>query len=149
MTSDQDKVVDVAEVGDGSGGDDGEWEDILGTGALLKKVLAAGDADGVRPMRGCIADITVSCTVNDKNLMEEERTQFQIGEGERHTAWDIAVPLMVKGEHALIKTEKRFVSFDKEDLGDEPEIVFDIQLHSFEETTPDDLMTTEQRIEFA
>eukprot|EP01147_Barroeca_monosierra_P010952 gene10952-3024_t len=126
---------------------DSEWEDLLGTGAVLKRILEPGKGTKTRPTRGSQACITASCTVNGEIRFEKQNFAFEIGESEHHAVFDIVVPLMEEGEHAIIKPEKRFVSFS--DVNDEDEVLFEIKLRSWEEATPEELWTDEQRLAFA
>eukprot|EP00043_Microstomoeca_roanoka_P019861 m.231058 g.231058 ORF g.231058 m.231058 type:complete len:343 (+) comp17063_c2_seq4:104-1132(+) len=126
---------------------DDEWQDVLGSGAILKKIIQAGSEEAGRPARGWLVNITASLTVNGDERYKDTKFSFRLGESEYQTAWDIILPLMNQGERSLVKTQRRFVSL--EDITDDDEIIFDLCLDSFEETTPEELMSTQERLDLA
>jgi len=86
----------------------GEWEDILGSGRLRKKILVEGT--GERPERGSRVSIklTESLQPDTDIVREEEELEFNAGESEVLQALDLIVPLMYVGETALVESGSDF-----------------------------------------
>jgi len=86
----------------------GEWEDILGSGRLRKKLLEEGD--GNRPERGTRVKILLTESINpDSDIVkEEEEVEFNVGESEVLQALDLVLPLMSLGETSLVESESDF-----------------------------------------
>ena len=61
-----------------------EWEDVLGSGRLKKKVLAVGEEEGVRPDRGSAVtvDVIERLEMDGEIVGEEQGLQFNVGESE-------------------------------------------------------------------
>jgi len=87
-----------------------EWEDVLGSGRLQKKVLTVGEEEGVRPDRGSAVTVDVIERLEmDGDIVGEERgLQFNVGESEVMQGLDLAVPLMTKGETSLLRVDSSF-----------------------------------------
>eukprot|EP00911_Craspedida_sp_UC1_P002410 UC1_evm1s1799 len=86
------------------------YEDILGSGSLLKQVIVEGEGDR-RPQQGdrvCIR-ATVSYETASTNYSEEEKEYtFRLGEEDVCQAFDLLVALMLPGETCLAKSDPRF-----------------------------------------
>ncbi|KAI6241221.1 Peptidylprolyl isomerase [Aphelenchoides fujianensis] len=85
-----------------------EWQDLLGSGDLLKKTLVEGT--GPRAQHGQIVRLEV----------EEEGTkpitkEFVLGHGFVIDAWDLGCAVMSVGEKCLLKSRSRFISPTAED----------------------------------
>jgi len=85
------------------------WEDVLGSGRLVKRVVTPGEL-GTRPARG--ARVTVNVVERNMDGLElgrQEELQFNVGESEVVQALDLALPLMEKGEVAEVRSEHTFM----------------------------------------
>jgi len=91
------------------GGQLGEWEDVLGSGRLMKKVLVEGS--GYRPNKGERVSINVqeSFQENSEILKDEKGFEFNIGESEVIQALDLVIPLMLIGESCVVESESDFL----------------------------------------
>lgn len=89
-----------------------EWEDILGSGSVLKKLLKEGDdSEGLRPHRSDICTISYEIRLRDggKELVEkQERIKIYVGDNEVLQALDLVLTLMYKGEACLLQISPRF-----------------------------------------
>ncbi|XP_049876963.1 peptidyl-prolyl cis-trans isomerase FKBP8 [Pectinophora gossypiella] len=88
-----------------------EWQDVLGSGTLLKKILKAGDeSDGLRPHRSDICRISYEVKIRDTGDLVEKRDQVKIylGDNEVLQGLDLALTLMYKGEECLLQMSPRF-----------------------------------------
>lgn len=92
-----------------TGGELGVWEDVLGSGRLMKKVIVEGN--GKRPTKGDRVKINFQESFEEySEILKDERDyEFNVGENEVLQALDLIVPLMLVGETALIKSEGDFV----------------------------------------
>eukprot|EP00043_Microstomoeca_roanoka_P019859 m.231047 g.231047 ORF g.231047 m.231047 type:complete len:98 (+) comp17063_c2_seq1:104-397(+) len=64
---------------------DDEWQDVLGSGAILKKIIQAGSEEAGRPARGWLVNITASLTVNGDERYKDTKFSFRLGESEYQT----------------------------------------------------------------
>ncbi|XP_004922407.1 peptidyl-prolyl cis-trans isomerase FKBP8 [Bombyx mori] len=88
-----------------------EWQDVLGSGALLKKILKQGDEiSGSRPQRGDICRISYELKIKDSNNIVEKRDQIKIylGDNEVLQGLDLALTLMYRGEECILQLAPRF-----------------------------------------
>jgi len=107
------ELPDVTEAKDSSD----EWEDILGSGRLMKKVLTEGKEKS-RPPKGARVTINVTEKLQDKEEQEvgrRENLKFNVGESEVEQALDLCLALMSRGEVALVKSEATFMYGEKGD----------------------------------
>ncbi|XP_072942552.1 peptidyl-prolyl cis-trans isomerase FKBP8 [Epargyreus clarus] len=91
------------------------WQDLLGSGAILKKIVKAGDeADGSRPQRSDICRISYEVKIRDHDAVFEKRDQVKIylGDNEILQGLDLALKLMYKGEICLLQIAPRFAYGD-------------------------------------
>ncbi|KAL0869708.1 hypothetical protein ABMA27_005947 [Loxostege sticticalis] len=86
-----------------------EWQDVLGSGALLKKILKPGKDDS-RPNRGDICRISYELKIRDSGHIVEKRDQVKIylGDNELLQGLDLALTLMHEGEENLLQLAPRF-----------------------------------------
>lgn len=120
--------------------------DILGSGAITKKVIRKGE-DDTRPLRGQEVTVVASCTVDGVSVYEDKEFTLRVGEGDVCMAWDILIPLMDVGEIAQCKSSYRF---DKQATAKEGSaITYKLELKSVRDTKDDDEMTKEERVEQA
>ncbi|CAH0713230.1 unnamed protein product, partial [Brenthis ino] len=89
-----------------------EWQDLLGSGALLKKSLKTGDElNGSRPQRGDICRISYELKLRDdsRDLVEKrDHVKIYLGDNEILQGLDLALTLMYKGEACLLQIAPRF-----------------------------------------
>lgn len=92
-----------------------EWEDVLGSGRLKKKVLVEGEDGSGRPERGAAVTLDVSerLEVDGEVVCDTQGLEFNVGESEVLQALDLAVPLMTKGEECLLDVESTFAYGEK------------------------------------
>ena len=127
-----------------------KWEDILGSGSLMKKVIVEGKPDS-RPQRleNCI--INYECTLEDGKLIEKkEKFKVQLGDYEVIQGLDLALGLMNVGEVSKLKIEARLAYGQK---GFENRVPPDTTVHytvELLEVVPDDepeqLTITQRRL---
>jgi len=86
----------------------GEWEDILGSGRLRKKVVVEGSS--LRPERGSRVQIRLTESLQEDTQIVKEKTDvtFNVGESEVLQCLDLVVPLMYIGETSLVESESDF-----------------------------------------
>ncbi|KAM3963185.1 LOW QUALITY PROTEIN: peptidyl-prolyl cis-trans isomerase FKBP8 [Aphomia sociella] len=92
-----------------------EWQDVLGSGALLKKFLKHGDESSEsRPQRSDICRISYEVKVRDTGDIVEKRDQVKIylGDNEILQGLDLALTLMYEGEECLLQIAPRFAYGD-------------------------------------
>lgn len=92
-----------------------EWQDVLGSGALLKKILKPGEVEsGLRPNRGDICRISYELRIKDSDKVFEKRDHLKIylGDSEVLQGLDLALTLMYKGEECLLHLASRFAYGD-------------------------------------
>ncbi|CAH2984653.1 unnamed protein product [Chilo suppressalis] len=88
-----------------------EWQDVLASGALLKKILKPGDeASGARPQRSDICRISYELKIRDSGEIVEKRDQVKIylGDNEVLQGLDLVLTLMHEGEECLLQLAPRF-----------------------------------------
>jgi len=92
------------------------WEDILGSGRLMKRVVRKGSEDS-KPPKGARVTVNVieKLQETEEEVGKRENLQFNVGESEVEQALDLCLPLISKGEIALVKSEATFMYGD---LGD-------------------------------
>ncbi|CAG9795622.1 unnamed protein product [Diatraea saccharalis] len=92
-----------------------EWQDILASGALLKKIIKPGDeASGARPQRSDICRISYELKIRDSGEIVEKRDQVKIylGDNEVLQGLDLALTLMYEGEQCILQLAPRFAYGD-------------------------------------
>lgn len=89
-----------------------EWQDVLGSGALLKKILTQGDeSNGSRPQRSDICRISYELKLRDDNqdlIEKRDQVKIYLGDNEILQGLDLALTLMYKGETCLLQIAPRF-----------------------------------------
>ncbi|XP_022818113.1 peptidyl-prolyl cis-trans isomerase FKBP8-like [Spodoptera litura] len=108
------KLAEAAAAKDKSNTDEtktDEWQDVLGSGALLKKILKVGEeSNGLRPHRSDICRISYEVKIKDTDHVVEKRDHVKIylGDNEILQGLDLAVTMMYKGEECLLQMAPRF-----------------------------------------
>lgn len=125
-----------------------EWEDILGSGSLLKKVIQEGTPD-CRPQRldNCIVNYT--CTLEDGTPVErKEKFKVQLGDYEVIQGLDLALGLMNLGEISQLKIQSR-LAYGQKGLDNlvppDTTVHFEIELVAIEADDEPELLSIEQR----
>ncbi|XP_063830780.1 peptidyl-prolyl cis-trans isomerase FKBP8 [Ostrinia nubilalis] len=87
-----------------------EWQDVLGSGALLKKILKPGKDSESRPNRSDICRISYEIKIRDTGDLVEKRDQVKIylGDNEVLQGMDLALTLMHEGEENFLQLAPRF-----------------------------------------
>ncbi|GJQ85529.1 hypothetical protein Trydic_g10830 [Trypoxylus dichotomus] len=84
-----------------------EWEDILGSGSIMKKTIQAGKADS-RPQRLQICEINYESKLESGILVEKcDNFIMQLGDCDVIQGLDLAIGLMNVGEICELKIEPR------------------------------------------
>ncbi|XP_023345477.1 peptidyl-prolyl cis-trans isomerase FKBP8 isoform X3 [Eurytemora carolleeae] len=85
----------------------GEWEDILGSGRLRKKILIEGTGD--KPDKSIRVRIHLKeFLYEDGDCIKDEELEMNVGEFELVQALDLILPLMRVGETCRIESESAF-----------------------------------------
>ncbi|XP_072388478.1 peptidyl-prolyl cis-trans isomerase FKBP8 [Diabrotica undecimpunctata] len=115
-----------------------EWVDLLGSGAIMKKIIAEGKPD-TRPQRSEKCIINYSCYLEDETLVDSaDNFELNLGESDVIQGLDVSLGLMNIGEKCRLKIEPR-LAFGKKGLpskipGDSL-VIYDVELVNVE---PDD-----------
>ncbi|XP_076266990.1 peptidyl-prolyl cis-trans isomerase FKBP8-like [Rhynchophorus ferrugineus] len=128
-----------------------EWEDILGSGVILKKILQEGEAD-TRPKRSERCFIKYTCKVegSDSDVIVDQAEYFEmcLGEADVIQGLDVAVGLMNKKEHSLLKVQARLAFGDRGLMPLIPPkatVIYDIQLVDVKEEADFDSLSIQDR----
>ncbi|XP_063626690.1 peptidyl-prolyl cis-trans isomerase FKBP8 [Cydia splendana] len=93
-----------------------EWQDVLGSGALLKKILKPGDeSEGLRPHRSDICRISYELKIRGGSgdiFEKRDHVKIYLGDNEILQGLDLALTLMYKGEECLLQIAPRFAYGD-------------------------------------
>jgi len=128
------------------------YQDILGSGDLLKKIIKQGTLDE-RPMKGEQIVINLVGRLEDNNDIIEEEKNFEItlGDCEVIQGVDLSLSLMNVGEIAKLKIASRF---GYGDIGLEPNVpggaklIYIIELLSIKPEIAIDELTPIERLKF-
>ncbi|CAB3231756.1 unnamed protein product [Arctia plantaginis] len=88
-----------------------EWHDVIGSGALLKKIIKVGDeSKGLRAHRSDICRVSYEVKIKDTDVIVEKRDEVKIylGDNEVLQGLDLALTLMYKGEQCVLHMSPRF-----------------------------------------
>jgi len=103
-----------------------EWEDILGSGTLMKKTVIKGE-EGERPVVGQVVSIMTEGKLEDGLQVDlHEKLEFTIGDHDVIQALEIITRLLHVGEVVEVKTDPKF-AYGK--LGRAPDIPPNSQIH--------------------
>jgi len=90
-----------------------EWEDIIGSGDLKKKVLTPGESNS-RPSKGDTVEVEVTMRRDGGVAVQDtHRLTFTLGDCEVIPGLELVVPLMDRREEALVHIAPRFAYGDK------------------------------------
>lgn len=125
-----------------------EWEDVLGSGALLKKILIEG-MENRRPQRLDICTLNYTCSLENGDVVESG-TNFtiQMGDLEVVQGIDVALALMNVGEKCLLKIEPRLAYGNKgleKKIPPDTSVLYEIELLKCEPEPEMDTLTIEER----
>ncbi|XP_066260669.1 peptidyl-prolyl cis-trans isomerase FKBP8 isoform X2 [Euwallacea similis] len=111
-----------------------EWQDILGSGIIMKKVLNEGEPES-RPLKSDKCIINYTCRLEEADekdfAMEEKNFELALGEGDVIQGLDVAIGLMNKHERCLLKIGSRLAFGDKglaPKISGGASVIFDIEL---------------------
>ncbi|XP_032519484.2 peptidyl-prolyl cis-trans isomerase FKBP8-like [Danaus plexippus] len=149
-----------------------EWQDVLGSGALLKKIIEQGDeANGERPQRSDICRISYELRLQDdpKNIIEKrDNLKIYLGDNEILQGLDLALTLMYRGEACLLRIAPRFAygdsglkpgeslglvgevdspKYDGEAIGPETWLEASLKLHDWTEESEHETLPIAERME--
>lgn len=103
-----------------------EWEDILGSGTLMKKTVIESE-EGERPTVGQVVKIMTEGKLEDGTQIDlNEKLEFTIGDHDVIQALEIVTRLLHVGEVAEVKTDPKF-AYGK--LGRAPEVPPNAHIH--------------------
>lgn len=91
--------------------DDGEWEDVLGSGALLRRRISPGGDGAERPQIGQEVTLRLLGRLQappNTVFCDERCLTKRVGEGNFVTGLDLALRLMTLGEVARLRLQARF-----------------------------------------
>jgi len=128
----------------------GKWEDILGSGSLMKFVVTEGTPN-TRPQRLQNCRISYECTLEDGTLVEKnDNFELQLGDCEVVQGLDLALGLMNVGEVCKLKIEPRLAYGHKglkPTIPPDTNVVFEVKLLSVDyEDEPESLNIHERRL---
>lgn len=129
-----------------------KYENILGNGALLKKILKYGDSNIGRPTNGQMVTIGYEAYLKDnreKMVDHSDNLEFILGDGDVITAMDMIVSLMDKNELCEMITEARFAFGDlgkQSDIPPNADLVYKIELKDFRDLTALNQMSPLERL---
>jgi len=107
--------------------EEAEWEDILGSGRLMKKTVIRSEEEGERPAVGQVVAIMTEGKLEDGFQVDmNEKLEFTIGDNDVIQAFEIIARLLQVGEVVEFKTDPRF-AYGK--LGRTPDIPPDAHIH--------------------
>ncbi|XKL59406.1 hypothetical protein PGB90_000422 [Kerria lacca] len=92
------------------------WEDILGSGQLLKRIIRTGE--GTRPESRNICEIKYECKYNDKTIEKIDFLKVPVSDSELIQGLDLILPLMSTGEISEVRIGPRF-AYGSKGLKDE------------------------------
>ncbi|KAL1501200.1 hypothetical protein ABEB36_006574 [Hypothenemus hampei] len=129
-----------------------EWQDILGSGVILKKILKQGEQPDLRPNRSNKCIINYSCRLEDtdeEDFAEKfENYELTLGEGDVIQGLDVALTLMAKGERCLLKIGSRLAFGERGLLPQIPSnatVMCDVELLDFLPEDYTETLTVQQR----
>nr|XP_023015036.1 peptidyl-prolyl cis-trans isomerase FKBP8-like isoform X1 [Leptinotarsa decemlineata] len=125
-----------------------EWVDLLGSEAIMKKIIKEGLPDS-RPERNEICRINYVCCLEDETVVETANNfELQLGESDVIQGLDVSLGLMNLNEKCRLKIEPR-LAFGKKGLPphipSEAVLIYDIELVAVEKEQDIEEMTIEQR----
>ncbi|CAG9860350.1 unnamed protein product [Phyllotreta striolata] len=125
-----------------------EWVDLLGSGAIMKKLLTEGKPDS-RPQRSEKCIINYTLYLKDETVVESASNfQLNLGESDVIQGLDVALGLMNIGEKCRLQIEPR-LAFSKKglasDIPPDATVIYDVELVQVEPEDVIDSMTIGER----
>lgn len=125
-----------------------EWVDLLGSGAIMKKILVEGKPNS-RPHKNEKCIINYSCYLEDETLIQHERDfEMNVGESDVIQGLDICLGLMNINETCRLKIEPR-LAYGKKGLPpkipSDTVVMYEVQLVRVEPEDDIDMMPIAQR----
>lgn len=125
-----------------------EWVDLLGSGAIMKKILKEGKPD-TRPNKNEKCIINYSLYLEDEILVESASNfELNLGESDVIQGLDVALGLMNLDEKCRLKIEPRLAFSKKGYPPKVPEdalVIYDVELVGVEPEDDIDVMSVTQR----
>lgn len=128
-----------------------EWQDILGSGVIMKKILKEGEPDS-RPRRSekCLINYTCRLEDADEETFVEKGESYEIGlgEGDVVQGLDVAIGLMNKKERCLLKIGSRLAYGEKglpPNIPGDATVTFDVELADVQSEYDFDTMSIQER----
>ncbi|XP_018576191.1 peptidyl-prolyl cis-trans isomerase FKBP8 isoform X2 [Anoplophora glabripennis] len=125
-----------------------EWLDLLGSGAVMKKIITEGKPD-TRPQRSEKCIINYCCLLEDGTVVDStDNFKLNLGESDVISGLDVALGLMNVGEKCKLKIEPRLAFGSK---GLPPKIlpdtvvIYDVELVLVEPEDEIENLSVEQR----
>ena len=102
--------------------DNDEWEDLLGSGRIRKRILIEGDPAKGRPKNGAQVDIEFSVKFQDKLCQPNQPLTFNVNENEVPLSIDLVVAVCNVGEECEVISDPEFAygSTGRPDIGIPP-----------------------------
>ncbi|XP_022118759.2 peptidyl-prolyl cis-trans isomerase FKBP8 [Pieris rapae] len=157
---------------DGKAPGTNEWQDLLGSGSILKKILKKGDdSEGLRPQRSDICRISYELRIRNgkhENIEKRDQVKIYLGDNEILQGLDLALTLMYKGEICLLQIAPRFAygdtglnpgdslglvgeinspKYEGPPIGPETWLEVKLELHDWEEEPEHETLTITERME--
>ncbi|KAJ8925653.1 hypothetical protein NQ315_009498, partial [Exocentrus adspersus] len=143
-TTEDDTIKNVPEEKD-------EWTDLLGSGAIMKKVIVEGKSN-TRPQRQEKCVINYTCFLEDKTVVDSaENFELHLGESDVISGLDVSLGLMNVGEKCRLKIEPR-LAFGKKGLSPnippDAVLMYDVELVSVQPEDDIETLNIQQRKSF-
>ncbi|XP_068090005.1 peptidyl-prolyl cis-trans isomerase FKBP8 isoform X2 [Hyperolius riggenbachi] len=128
-----------------------EWLDVLGNGALRKKVLIQGQGAASRPLKGQDVIVRLKTTLGDDSVVEENVTlTFTLGDGDVIQTLDLCVLLMELGETSLIEADAKYC-YGKEgrkpDIPPNANLILEVSLVDVKDGPDLELLTGQEKLD--
>lgn len=125
-----------------------EWQDLIGSGGILKKVIKEGKPDS-RPQRMEQCTINYTCTLEDGTIVEkEDNFVFTLGDCELVQGLDVSISLMNLHEKSLIKLQPRLAFGSKglpPKIPPDTDILYEVELIDVNEQENIDSLSIKER----
>ncbi|KAG5899548.1 hypothetical protein JTB14_008234 [Gonioctena quinquepunctata] len=125
-----------------------EWVDILGSGAIMKKIIKEGQPDS-RPQRIEICRINYVCFLEDETLIDSASDfELQLGESDVIQGLDVSLGLMNLYEKCRLKIEPRLAYGKKglpPNIPSDAVVIYDVELIAVKQEEDLETLTIEQR----
>lgn len=130
-----------------------DWIDLLGNGALRKKVLIKGQGAESRPKKGQDVMVKLKTSLENGSVAEEHvNLMFTLGDGDVMQSMDLCVQLMELGETALIVADAKYC-YGKQgrnpDIPPNANLVLEVFLLEVKDGPDLELLTGQKKLDLA